>query len=138
MSVDIHIYDFDHQGDTERLAKFKIRIEDPPRRKDMVRPLSTSFKSILVVITFFFISPPSPYFFYHCDHRQVFIGGAVLADVMKDKEEFWITKVFIIMMQIINLFSNGNAGSNLENNPCQAEYEEKGLACLDKLGPSKD
>ena len=24
------------QGDTERLAKFKIRIEDPPRRKDMV------------------------------------------------------------------------------------------------------
>merc|ERR1719192_2973684 len=42
------------KGDTERLAKFKIRIEDPPRRKDMV-----------------------------------FIGGAVLADVMKDKEEFW-------------------------------------------------
>jgi len=42
---------------------------------------------------------------------MVFIGGAVLADVMKDKEEFWITK---------------------------AEYEEKGLACLDKLGPSKD
>ena len=36
------------KGDTERLAKFKIRIEDPPRRKDMV-----------------------------------FIGGAVLADVMK-------------------------------------------------------
>ena len=27
--------------------------------------------------------------------EQVFIGGAVLADVMKDKEEFWITKVFI-------------------------------------------
>ena len=24
------------QGDTERLGKFKIRIEDPPRRKDMV------------------------------------------------------------------------------------------------------
>ena len=47
------------KGDTERLAKFKIRIEDPPRRKDMV-----------------------------------FIGGAVLADVMKDKEEFWMTKVF--------------------------------------------
>ena len=51
------MYDLDHQGDTERLAKFKIRIEDPPRRKDMVRPLSTSFKSTLVVITFFFISP---------------------------------------------------------------------------------
>jgi len=30
---------------------------------------------------------------------------------MKDKEEFWITK---------------------------AEYEEKGLACLDKLGGSKE
>merc|ERR1711874_496051 len=62
------------KGDTERLSKFKIRIEDPPRRKDMV-----------------------------------FIGGAVLADVMKDKEEFWMTK---------------------------AEYEEKGLDVLKKLGPS--
>ena len=64
------------KGDTERLSKFKIRIEDPPRRKDMV-----------------------------------FIGGAVLADVMKDKEDFWMTK---------------------------AEYEEKGLNVLDKLGPRKD
>jgi len=64
------------KGDTERLAKFKIRIEDPPRRKDMV-----------------------------------FIGGAVLADVMKDKEEFWITK---------------------------AEYEEKGKSVLDKLGPRRE
>ena len=42
------MYDFIHQGDTERLAKFKIRIEDPPRRKDMVRPLSTSLNSIHV------------------------------------------------------------------------------------------
>ena len=41
------------KGDTERLAKFKIRIEDPPRRKDMV-----------------------------------FIGGAVLADVMKVRARF--------------------------------------------------
>jgi len=62
------------KGDTERLAKFKIRIEDPPRRKDMV-----------------------------------FIGGAVLADVMKDREDFWMSK---------------------------AEYEEKGKDCLKKLGPS--
>merc|ERR1711972_459583 len=61
------------EGKTERLSKFKIRIEDPPRRKDMV-----------------------------------FIGGAVLADVMKDKkEEFWLTK---------------------------AEYEEQGFRVLDKLG----
>ena len=44
-------------GDVDRLQKFKIRIEDPPRRKDMV-----------------------------------FIGGAVLADVMKDKPNFWLTK----------------------------------------------
>jgi len=60
------------KGDAEKLAKFKIRIEDPPRRKDMV-----------------------------------FIGGSVLADVMKDKENFWITK---------------------------EEYAEKGVRCLDKLG----
>ena len=44
-------------GDLERLQKFKIRIEDPPNRKDMV-----------------------------------FIGGAVLAEVMKDKTEFWLSK----------------------------------------------
>ncbi len=36
--------------------KFKIRIEDPPRRKHMV-----------------------------------FLGGAVLADIMKNREEFWVT-----------------------------------------------
>ncbi|GAA99365.1 uncharacterized protein L969DRAFT_93826 [Mixia osmundae IAM 14324] len=41
----------------ERLNKFKLRIEDPPRRKHMV-----------------------------------FLGGAVLADIMKDKEAFWVTR----------------------------------------------
>lgn len=51
--------------------KFKIRIEDPPRRKHMV-----------------------------------FLGGAVLADIMKDKDSFWMTR---------------------------QEYEEKGLRVLDKL-----
>ncbi|CAH7673172.1 actin-like protein 2 [Phakopsora pachyrhizi] len=40
----------------ERLSKFKIRIEDPPRRKHMV-----------------------------------FLGGAVLADIMKNRESFWVT-----------------------------------------------
>ena len=37
--------------------KFKIRIEDPPRRKHMV-----------------------------------FLGGAVLADIMKHREEFWVSR----------------------------------------------
>eukprot|EP01086_Lenisia_limosa_P001976 TRINITY_DN141_c0_g1_i2.p1 TRINITY_DN141_c0_g1~~TRINITY_DN141_c0_g1_i2.p1 ORF type:complete len:389 (-),score=142.42 TRINITY_DN141_c0_g1_i2:36-1202(-) len=45
------------KGDKERLAKFKCRIEDPPRRKHMV-----------------------------------YLGGAVLAGIMKDKEEFWVSK----------------------------------------------
>ncbi|KAL0478728.1 actin-related protein 2 [Acrasis kona] len=45
------------KGDKERLAKFKLSIEDPPRRKHMV-----------------------------------FLGGAVLADIMKDNKEYWITK----------------------------------------------
>lgn len=44
-------------NDTSRLEKFKIRIEDPPRRKHMV-----------------------------------FLGGAVLAEIMKDKEDFWMTR----------------------------------------------
>ncbi|KAL1740720.1 ARP2 actin-related protein 2-like protein, isoform CRA_c, partial [Schizophyllum fasciatum] len=44
-------------GDPSRLNKFKIRIEDPPRRKHMV-----------------------------------FLGGAVLADIMKNRAEFWISR----------------------------------------------
>lgn len=38
---------------------------------------------------------------------MVFIGGAVLADVMKDKENFWMSR---------------------------EEYEEKGMRVLEKLG----
>lgn len=45
------------KGDKTRLSKFKLRIEDPPRRKHMV-----------------------------------FLGGSVLADIMKDRPEFWISK----------------------------------------------
>lgn len=61
------------KNDTEKLNKFKIRIEDPPRRKDMV-----------------------------------FIGGAVLAEVMKDRDEFWISR---------------------------KDYEDQGNKILKKLGP---
>jgi len=62
------------KGDTAKLSKFKIRIEDPPRRKHMV-----------------------------------FLGGAVLADIMKNKDDFWMSR---------------------------AEYEEKGVGVLAKLGAS--
>lgn len=61
------------QGDPERLSKFKVKIEDPPRRRHMV-----------------------------------FLGGAVLANIMADKEQMWITK---------------------------AEWEEEGTRALAKLGP---
>lgn len=44
-------------GNTERMNKFKLRIEDPPRRRHMV-----------------------------------FLGGAVLANIMADKDDMWITK----------------------------------------------
>ncbi|THG95039.1 hypothetical protein EW145_g8033, partial [Phellinidium pouzarii] len=59
-------------GDPTRLNKFKIRIEDPPRRKHMV-----------------------------------FLGGAVLADIMKGRQEFWISR---------------------------EEWLEQGARALDKLG----
>jgi actin-related protein 2 len=59
------------KGDVEKLQKFKIRIEDPPRRKDMV-----------------------------------FIGGAVLADVMKDKPQFWLSKQQYEEMGIDKLLSS--------------------------------
>ena len=63
-------------GDASRLAKFKLHIEDPPRRKHMV-----------------------------------FLGGAVLADIMKDKDAFWVTR---------------------------QEWQEKGVRALDKLqGPQQ-
>lgn len=60
----IHIFFFSQ--------KFKIKIEDSPRRKDMV-----------------------------------FMGGAVLAEITKDRDSVWITR---------------------------EEYEEKGLSVLKKLG----
>ncbi|VVT45995.1 uncharacterized protein SAPINGB_P000994 [Magnusiomyces paraingens] len=60
-------------GNPERLEKFKVRIEDPPRRRHMV-----------------------------------FIGGAVLANIMKDKDHLWISK---------------------------QEWEEHGPSILTKLGP---
>ncbi|CUS13716.1 unnamed protein product [Tuber aestivum] len=59
-------------GDPTRLSKFKVRIEDPPRRRHMV-----------------------------------FLGGAVLANIMADKENMWITK---------------------------AEWEEQGPRVIEKLG----
>lgn len=54
------------------MQNFKIRIEDPPRRKHMV-----------------------------------FLGGAVLADIMKGREEFWVSR---------------------------EEWYEQGIRSLDKLG----
>ena len=62
----------DAQSDFIPRQKFKIRIEDPPRRKHMV-----------------------------------FLGGAVLADIMKGRREFWITR---------------------------EEWFEQGAKSLDKLG----
>ncbi|XP_017888234.1 actin-related protein 2 isoform X1 [Ceratina calcarata] len=60
------------KNDTSKLNKFKLKIEDSPRRKDMV-----------------------------------FMGGAVLAEITKDRESVWIMR---------------------------EEYEEKGLSVLKKLG----
>ncbi|KAL8989826.1 MAG: hypothetical protein Q9177_001370 [Variospora cf. flavescens] len=60
-------------GNPERLNKFKVRIEDPPRRRHMV-----------------------------------FLGGAVLANIMADKEDMWISK---------------------------QEWQEQGPRILSKLGP---
>lgn len=60
------------KNDTTKLNKFKLKIEDSPRRKDMV-----------------------------------FMGGAVLAEITKDRESVWIMR---------------------------EEYEEKGLSVLKKLG----
>ena len=63
------------KGDASRLEKFKIRIEDPPRRRHMV-----------------------------------FLGGAVLAEIMKNRTEgFWMNK---------------------------KDYDEMGVKVLEKMGSS--
>ncbi|KAG9509067.1 Actin-related protein 2, partial [Fragariocoptes setiger] len=67
-------------GDVERLQKFKIRIEDPPNRKDMV-----------------------------------FIGGAVLGEVMKDKQEFWLSKQMYEEMGIHRLMDIKYGSANKHN-----------------------
>jgi len=41
---------------------------------------------------------------------MVFFGGSVLANIMKDRDEFWISK---------------------------REYQEQGVRCLNKLSKSK-
>ena len=63
------------KGNPERLGKFKVRIEDPPRRRHMV-----------------------------------FLGGAVLASIMADRPDMWVSK---------------------------AEWEEQGVRALEKLGGSR-
>ena len=63
------------RGDARRMKRFKLRIEDPPRRKFMV-----------------------------------FMGGSVLSDIMKDRDEFWVSR---------------------------AQYEEDGLRVVDRLGKGK-
>ena len=63
------------RGDARRMKRFKLRIEDPPRRKFMV-----------------------------------FMGGSVLSEIMKDRDEFWVSK---------------------------AQYEENGLRVCDRLGKGK-
>lgn len=60
-------------NDPTRMDKFKVRIEDPPRRKHMV-----------------------------------FIGGAVLANIMADKDHMWLSK---------------------------QEWQENGAAAMAKFGP---
>jgi len=59
------------KGDVAQYKKFKIGVEDPPRRKHLV-----------------------------------FLGGAVLADIMKNNLPWWVTK---------------------------KEYEEQGIRCIEKL-----
>ena len=62
------------KGDTSKIGKFKVRIEDPPRRKHLV-----------------------------------FLGGAVLGEILASRPETWMTR---------------------------SEYQEKGIKVLEKLGVS--
>jgi actin-related protein 2 len=63
------------QGNPERLSKFKVRIEDPPRRRHMV-----------------------------------FLGGAVLANIMADKDNMWVSKQEWVEQGVRALEKLGNRG----------------------------
>lgn len=83
--------------------KFKIRIEDPPRRKHMV------------YLGGFVFLPSFALFRRSCGPRCIVLTSAsfrvyraVLADIMKSQESFWVTK---------------------------NEWMEQGVRALDKLGP---
>ncbi len=80
------------KGDTEKLS---VSSSHFPNVEDFLNCLSILQKFKLRVMY-----PPRR-------KHMVFVGGAVLADIMKDKPDFWISK---------------------------QEYEEKGKDCLKKLG----
>jgi len=61
------------KGDKARLKKFKLKIEDPPRRKHMV-----------------------------------FLGGSVLADIMKERAEFWMSNADYQEMGIKRLIAQAS------------------------------
>mmetsp|Transcript_47136 Transcript_47136/g.106817 ORF Transcript_47136/g.106817 Transcript_47136/m.106817 type:complete len:402 (-) Transcript_47136:217-1422(-) len=65
------------KGDKARLKKFKIKVEDPPRRKHMV-----------------------------------FLGGSVLADIMKDRPEFWMSKADYHELGIKRLIARSRGGDS--------------------------
>lgn len=75
----------------DREQKFKIRIEDPPRRKHMV-----------------------------------FLGGAVLADIMKNRESFWSAPV--------PPFGRGDVLIGSVRRVTAQDWQEQGVRALDKLG----
>ena len=75
------------KGDVDKLSKFKIRIEDPPRRKDMV-----------------------------------FIGGAVLADVMKDNPKFWLSKERYKEVELIDSWLRSMEASLVETTTITTEH----------------
>ncbi len=84
-------------GDVSRLKKFKIKIEDPPRRKHLVRLALRSkcrdgarARRRLRVCTHAAnavgMNPRAAL------GLQVFLGGSVLADICKDGENYWLSK----------------------------------------------
>lgn len=80
------------------MQKFKIRIEDPPRRKHMV-----------------------------------FLGGAVLADIMKNKESFWCVR----LPSSLVLLAEADATPAASHRVTAQEWQEQGVRALDKLSHSQ-
>lgn len=92
------------RGEQDGLRRLKLRVEDPPRRRHMVSMeagrRAMGRRPLLFYIPVFLYSScvpglhtsPTQHARAVTTRLQVFAGAAVLADIMRGQDAFWISK----------------------------------------------